>query len=742
MSIFDKHRFEIWNLTQHPYKHRLSDFGYSNAALPGVSNVASALNYMVNVMYPNTQPNVPTPGDLPTGPNTPNPGDVTPTISDYRVVDDDGDGRSAGYRWEQREGDVSPQWYKVFDVDWSTDAILAAVTDVTNDLYFYSKGKDDLDELGAAITGLYAGQKVYGGASANTHLTLNANNGDGVGPQTGYVQIDGDFRPTVNNSYDLSTITEQWKDAWFAGTVTIGTMAIAGGSITDSSGAISFGDENLTTTGNITGAILTGSSLVADDTVNTVTLVPGSYTDSSGAVNFGAANLLTTGTLGAGVTTLTDGGQTLTFDPNAAAISTILSSTGTISFGDENLITTGTFNVGALTADSLAVDNLFLDGNTISSTDVNGNIVLVPNGTGLVDVQKTLQTLAQNVTGTITHTGSLDTTGDISVDNLRLDGNTLSSTDVNGNIIISPDGTGVVSFSKSLIPTTGGALDLGSSTFLMNDLYISGGVRDASNEISVGTMLAFRSSLFRDLGQTTPAQNGDALFYDSVNGVWLASTPDSEVDHTTIANLTTGDAGHTQFAMLAGRAGGQAIQGGTAASENLTLESTAHATKGSVLTRDNLTPETDASYSAGWTGTDLGGASNRWNDIYSAGEFKGFRLENFTSGTLPSASVQNVGRTVYATDNNKAYVDTGTAFKVLGVSKFVGDQAFDGIVLFKDVTVSADIEDARNAQWQLMDNANNFEIMAVTITATSATNVRITTNIPLPAGSYRLIGIE
>src|SRR5210317_875552 len=36
--------------------------------------------------------------------------------------------------------------------------------------------------------------------------------------------------------------------------------------------------------------------------------------------------------------------------------------------------------------DNLKVDNLDLNGNTISSTDTNGNIVISPNGSGTVDV--------------------------------------------------------------------------------------------------------------------------------------------------------------------------------------------------------------------------------------------------------------------------------------------------------------------------------------------------------------------
>jgi len=52
-------------------------------------------------------------------------------------------------------------------------------------------------------------------------------------------------------------------------------------------------------------------------------------------------------------------------------------------------------------------------------------------------------------------------------------------------------------------------------------------------------------------------------------------------DHGELVGLSDDD--HSQYALLEGRAGGQALKGGTAASDNLTLESTADATKGFVL---------------------------------------------------------------------------------------------------------------------------------------------------------------
>lgn len=52
--------------------------------------------------------------------------------------------------------------------------------------------------------------------------------------------------------------------------------------------------------------------------------------------------------------------------------------------------------------------------------------------------------------------------------------------------------------------------------------------------------------------------------------------------HQDLVGLTTGD-DHTQYALLAGRSGGQSLTGGTGSGETLTLNSTSHGTKGKVL---------------------------------------------------------------------------------------------------------------------------------------------------------------
>lgn len=60
----------------------------------------------------------------------------------------------------------------------------------------------------------------------------------------------------------------------------------------------------------------------------------------------------------------------------------------------------------------------------------------------------------------------------------------------------------------------------------------------------------------------------------------LTSTPQSSLDHGGFGGQADDD--HTQYALLAGRAGSQTLSGGSASGEDLTLNSTAHTTKGSV----------------------------------------------------------------------------------------------------------------------------------------------------------------
>jgi hypothetical protein len=108
-----------------------------------------------------------------------------------------------------------------------------------------------------------------------------------------------------------------------APTVTGGSIQITGNTITATdSTAISFGSENLTTTGNITGAGITGTGTT--HTLGTVQISGNtiSSTDST-ALNINDG-LTVTGTITGNISS-----------------TSITSTTGSINFGDDNLLTTG-----------------------------------------------------------------------------------------------------------------------------------------------------------------------------------------------------------------------------------------------------------------------------------------------------------------------------------------------------------------------------------------------------------------
>ena len=718
--IFQHQRFQIWNSSQHPYKHSLDDLAYSNEAMPGVSGLGSALDYLVAVLYPQSQPAVADVASLPAAGNT---------INDMRVVSDDGDGKAASYRWEQREGDVAAKWYKIYDLDWGTDSILQQFMLKTQDIYVKQYGYDDLDSSGTPIAGSLAGQRIYGGASASTHLTLYANSGDGTGTQTGFVQFGDNVRPITDSAFDFGTTSERWQKIW-TDAIESGTLLATSGSITDSSGAIDFGDENLSTTGSLTAGNITISG---DDIVS-----------SSGQVDFADENLTTTGTVTANSVTATGAASSFatatTVGNLTLANGSITDSSGTISFGDENLTSTGTGTFSRVTG-----GNIRISANEIRALNVNGSIGVYADGTGTIDFNSPTRVVSASfdvTSGNATFTQSVVAISGVGarldVDNVQIDGNTIATLDANGDLIIAPNGSGLISTS-GIFPTTDSVSDLGKSGNVWNSLWLDGSVTDGTSAILATELLALRNIFFRDAARTQAAQAGDALFYDGVSGTYLASVPDSEIAHADLSGLVAGDGGHTQFAMLAGRAGGQTIQGGTVGFQNLTLESTSHASKGSIIAKDRVRPFAAPVYAAGWTGTDLGSGGAGWNDIYSKGEHIGLRLENV--GANPSASAQNVGRLVYNTADATAYVDTGTAMSRLGSKRHEVDTSWDGIVTTKVVSGITSV-DCTKAIWQLKNNGVDFETMQVPIKATSTSEVTITLGYPLPAGTYRLIGME
>ncbi len=86
----------------------------------------------------------------------------------------------------------------------------------------------------------------------------------------------------------------------------------------------------------------------------------------------------------------------------------------------------------------------------------------------------------------------------------------------------------------------------------------------------------------------TSCADTEILKYNATSAAWECEADDggAATDHGTLTGLADDD--HTQYALLAGRAGGQTINGGNAASETLDIRATSHATKGVVTFHDDL----------------------------------------------------------------------------------------------------------------------------------------------------------
>ncbi len=101
------------------------------------------------------------------------------------------------------------------------------------------------------------------------------------------------------------------------------------------------------------------------------------------------------------------------------------------------------------------------------------------------------------------------------------------------------------------------------------------------DNVSIGKISNAPAEYFTYMPAGSECTDGYVLKWTSSDR-WECSTDlVGSTDHGALTGL--GDDDHTQYALLAGRGAGQNLRGGTAASANLTLESTSDVTKGYVL---------------------------------------------------------------------------------------------------------------------------------------------------------------
>jgi hypothetical protein len=140
----------------------------------------------------------------------------------------------------------------------------------------------------------------------------------------------------------------------------------------------------------------------------------------------------------------------------------------------------------------LQIDDLQLQGNTISTTVSNSSIELDPNGTGTVNIIANT-----NITGNLVVTGNVNATG-----NVVIGGNIQIGDALTDNIVIN------ASIRSDLVPETDNTYDLGSPTFRWRSIYVNEFFTTALNvpTLDVGNLM------FRDNQITTTT--GQDLYID------------------------------------------------------------------------------------------------------------------------------------------------------------------------------------------------------------------------------------
>jgi len=231
--------------------------------------------------------------------------------------------------------------------------------------------------------------------------------------------------------------------------ITLGEAVDITGALTGTSGSFS---TTLAVTGTttLTGATTINNSLTANSVTTNTIASNGSNADLS---------IQPSGTGDVLISALRINGTTLdSSDSTAITLAENVDVTGTLTTKDVtttgNHVITGTSEIGSdiTVKGSLIADNL--------TTNSDGDLTLNPAGSGEIVLS-----------GNVTHTGTQTTTGQLNTDNLRFDGNTISTTNSNGGLILNPNGTGSITLTAEDTIINGtlntGIMSVGNTLFMM-----------------------------------------------------------------------------------------------------------------------------------------------------------------------------------------------------------------------------------------------------------------------------------
>lgn len=109
--------------------------------------------------------------------------------------------------------------------------------------------------------------------------------------------------------------------------------------------------------------------------------------------------------------------------------------------------------------------------------------------------------------------------------NITIANNTIQNDSTNGNIILKPNGVGVIQANASILPGIDGVRDLGSSTLAWRRIYVGGGGVTCAGDITVATLVA-------NALETTSISSDDSTQITIGNDVRMLASADIDQDLT------------------------------------------------------------------------------------------------------------------------------------------------------------------------------------------------------------------
>lgn len=209
--------------------------------------------------------------------------------------------------------------------------------------------------------------------------------------------------------------------------------------------------------------------------------------------------------------------------------------------------------------DVINVDNVTINGNTVSTTDTNGNLILSPNGNGVVNVKSVLfgtnvDVVGKRITQLATPTADSDAATKAYVDSITAgqtfnigDGSTTDTFNAASGTLLFTGGTGLsttvsndqVTFDLDSTSVTAGAY--GSATAIPTFTVDAQGRLTAAGTASISTSLNVQ-------GDTIPLASQSLLFTSSGDGIDFTYDSGTNTVTYSMATATTSAKGVASFA--------------------------------------------------------------------------------------------------------------------------------------------------------------------------------------------------